>query len=132
MVMQGKIEWRDPVREPDTGTVSAGLRYLVEKSGKAVKEISDETHIPAQTIYSMMQRNSDRADVSLLKKLADYFDVDITIFCGLSRYDPPKKLEEREQQLLTIYDSLTDSAKARVDEYISDVAGNPKNRRASR
>lgn len=123
---QERIDWNDPARE--TGTVSAGLRYLIETSGKTVKEISKETHISAQTMYSMMQRNSDRADLSLLKKLADYFDVDLTIFCGIDQYDPPRKLEEREQTLLATYNSLTDAAKARVDEYISDVAGNPKNR----
>lgn len=132
MVTQGKIEWKDPVLEPDNGTVSAGLRYLVQSSGKTVKEIADGVHVSANSIYTIMHRNSNKADILVLKRLADYFDVDITIFCGVGRYDPPKKLDEQEQLLLTTYNSLTDAAKARIDEYISDVAGNPKNRRGSR
>lgn len=108
--------------------VSDTLRYLIERSGKTVQQIAEETGISVGTLYSINSRTSSRADVRILKALADYFEEDISIFCGLDEYNPPKKLTEREQALLNRYNSLTDVAKDKIDGYIIDVAENPKNR----
>lgn len=108
--------------------VSDTLRYLIERSCKTVQQIAEETGISVGTLYSINSRTSSRADVRILKALADYFGEDISIFCGLDEYNPPKKLTDRERTLLNRYNSLTDVAKDKIDGYIIDVAENPKNR----
>lgn len=113
-------------REDETAIATA-LRYLVKNSGMEAKKIADDCKISLNTLYAMMHRNATKANLATLKKLADYFHVDLEIFCGLEAYQKTR-ISERETELLTMYQILTDDAKARVDAYIKDVAGNPNNR----
>lgn len=108
--------------------VSDTLRYLLEKYGKTVREISDETGIPYQTLHSMTKR-ARGANIRTLKILADYFDEDISIFCGYKTYTPSLRLSSEEKELVTLYRMLTDRAKTRVEENLRDMIGNPRNLR---
>ena len=108
--------------------VSDTLRYLMEKSGKTVREVSDETGIPYQTLHSMTKR-ARGANIRTLKLLADYFDEDISIFCGYRTYTPSLRLSPEERELIVLYRLLTDRAKIRIEENLHDMIENPKNLR---
>lgn len=111
-------------------TISDVLRFLIKNSEKDVKTISSETGISANTIYSICSRNSYRADIRVLKQMADYFNVGLDIWLGAHNYVPTPTLTKKELDLVSTYQSLTDAAKERVEDYLSDVAGNAKNRKA--
>ena len=117
----------------DAGTkdscVSDAFRYLLREHPIQIRELAKATGISENTLYTINGRNSDRANMSVLKKLADYFQVSVDIFCGYKSYKPPKRLSEDESNLLEIYEGLTETAKKRVTELIMDVYENPKNRR---
>lgn len=128
-----KVQLEAPEKELDPASsesLSDVFRYLVNRSGKQITTISEESGITLSTLYSLYGRNSRKSDIRILKRLADYFGEDLSIFCGLATYEPPKHLTDREQLLLDRYNSLTDTAKTRIDEYLADVVDNPKNLKA--
>lgn len=111
----------------DNDTISDVFRYLVKNSGKEVLQIANETKLSATTLYALHSRKSTHANIRMLKVLADYFGEDLSIFCGLRQYHPPRKLSAEQERLLAEYDTLTDDAKAMVLGHISRIRANPEN-----
>ena len=111
----------------DNSTISDVLRHLVKQSGKDILTISEETKIPSQTLYTLHSRKSKRANIKTLKILADYFGVDITIFCGLDQYVPPRKLSASENTLLEKFGTLSIEAQAQLLDYIDFLRMKPEN-----
>lgn len=107
-------------------TVSGVFRYLVERSGKSIPQIHDDTKIPETTLYSLYNRVSRKADMKMLRVLADYFGEDLDIFCGLGSYHK-KRLSPEEDMLLQQYGTLTDEAKLQVMGLIMRLRSDPKN-----
>lgn len=111
----------------DTDTISDVFRYLVKRSGKEVTQIASETRLSATTLYALHSRRSTHANIRMLKVLADYFGEDLTIFCGLRQYHPPRQLTADQERLLSEYDTLTEDAKTMVMGQISRLRANPEN-----
>lgn len=114
--------------EERSACVSEAFRYLKKRKNVTVREIARETGVPETTLYSINGRACDRANMALLKTLADYFQTDVSIFCGLRDYTPPLRLTGQQKELLALFGELTDDAKRRVLENIGDIHANPKNR----
>lgn len=110
----------------DDDTVSGVFRYLLDRSGRTIPEISIETKIPEKTLYSLSIRTSRKADMKMLRTLADYFGEDLDIFCGLDHYQK-KRLSGEEDMLLQQYNTLTDDAKLQVMGLIMRLRSNPEN-----
>ena len=108
-------------------TISDVFRYLVKRSGKQVLEIAQETKLPTDTLYALHNRKSKRADIRNLRILAEYFGEDLSIFCGLKTYHPPRKLTAEEERLINEYGTLTDDAKLQVLGLLSRLRSNPEN-----
>lgn len=114
-------------RVPYQETISDVFRALVERSGKTPMQISEETKIPLQTIYSLYNRQSKMANIQNLKILADYFGEELSVFCGLKNYHPVRKLTSEQERVLYQYDTLTDDAKLQVLGLLSRLHADPKN-----
>jgi len=108
-------------------SISEVFRYLVKDSGDTLAKISRETKIPLQTLYSLHDRVSRVANIRNLKKLADYFNVDLSIFCGLRSYSPPPKLTPEQQMLVDDYSRLSPDAQLMVLGYVKRLCANPEN-----
>lgn len=108
-------------------TISDVFRALVERSGKTPIQISQETKIPLQSIYSLYNRQSRRANIQNLKILADYFGEELSVFCGLKNYHPIRKLTPEQEQILYQYDTLTDDAKLQVLGLLNRLHRDPEN-----
>lgn len=101
----------------DTGnkeTISTVFDYLLAQSGDKISDVADRIGVSSNTLYTIRSRRSERADIKLLKKIADYFGVDLTIFCGLSDYEPPIKLAEDEAELVKQFRHFSESDKKRI------------------
>lgn len=114
--------------EERSACVSEAFRYLKKRKNVTVRDIAKAIGVPESTLYSINGRACDRANMTLLKNLADYFQTDVSIFCGLKNYKPPVRLTSQQQDLLTQFGELTDDAKRRVLENLDDIYSNPKNR----
>lgn len=114
--------------EERNACVSEAFRYLKKRNNVTVRDIAKAIGVPESTLYSINGRACDRANMTLLKSLADYFQTDVSIFCGLKHYKPPVRLTAQQKELLTRFGALTDDAKRRVLENLNDIYSNPKNR----
>ncbi len=110
----------------DDDTVSGVFRYLIDRSGRTITQISADTKIPEKTLYSLSIRTSKKADMKMLRTLADYFGEDLDIFCGLEHYQK-KSLSHEEEMLLQQYNTLTDDAKLQVMGLVMRLRSNPEN-----
>ena len=116
--------------QSENGQISDLIDYLMERNNMTVTDLAAACDIPRGTLYSILQRrNSSKADLHTLKKVADYFGEDINIFLGLNGYERPIKLTPVEKKLIKTYRKLTDAAQGRIDGALEDAAGNPKNLR---
>ena len=113
--------------EERSACVSEAFRYLKKRKNVTVRDIAKAIGVPESTLYSINGRACDRANMALLKSLADYFQTDVSIFCGLKSYKPPVRLTPQQEELLSRFEALTDNAKRRVLENLDDIYSNPKN-----
>lgn len=109
--------------------VSEAFRFLLRNRGVTVKKVAEDTGISENTLYGIKGRNYNRANMHLLRRLADYFGEDISIFCGLDEYERPQRLQGQEHKLLESFRSLNKTGQERVESFISDIMMNPANLR---
>lgn len=110
----------------DDETVSGVFRALVEQSGETIPEIHEATKIPEPTLYSLYNRNSRKADMKMLRVLAEHFGEDLEIFCGMSSYQK-KSLSREDEMLLQQIGTLTESARLQVMGLVMKLRSDPKN-----
>jgi len=108
-------------------TVSDVFRYLVSRSGQSVVQIAEATGIPLNTLYSLHIRDSRKADMKVLKTLANYFGEGVEIFCGTADYAAKQRISPDQMMLLNEYETLTDDAKNQVLGTIMRLKMNPEN-----
>lgn len=87
-------------------SISEVLQRLIDQHGCQVKDVADATGINKDALYSILRRQASRADMGMLKTLADYFDEDLDVFCGRPDYVKKPRLSQPELELLSDYRSL--------------------------
>ena len=112
----------------EQASVAKTLSTLLEQKKLSVAELSERTGIPRTTLYSMSKKSTNQVDLGHLKRLADFFGENISIFCGLEDYEPPIRLSDEERLVLTIYRSLNAAGKKRLADYADELGGNPNMR----
>lgn len=60
------------------------IESLLQRENMKVCELAKKTGISSSSIYSMIARDSQKADLSALSKIARTFCVDISYFCDES------------------------------------------------
>ena len=113
----------------EQASVAKTLSALLEQKKLSVAELSERTGIPRTTLYSMSKKSTNQVDLGHLKRLADFFGENISIFCGLEDYEPPLRLSDEERLVLTIYRSRNAAGKKRLSDYAEELGGNPNMRR---
>ena len=109
----------------EKNAVAKTFNYLLEESKMTVSELSQATGIPPTTLYSMAKKQTNQADLGLLKTLSEYFHKDVSIFFGVDDYKEPIELTDKEKVILTIFRSLNQKGQSRLSEYASDLGNNP-------
>lgn len=107
--------------------VSEAFRFLLRARDVTVKKVAEDTGISENTLYGIKGRNYNRANMHLLRRLADYFGEDISIFCGLDEYEKPQRLQGQEQEILEFFRKMNAVAKKRAYDMLSDMSSIPAN-----
>lgn len=58
------------------------LKQILDERGMTVTRFSKEAGIPAQTVYALINRDSNKADMDILMKLLTALDMDFFTFMG--------------------------------------------------
>lgn len=106
----------------DQESVSTVLEYLFRRSGEKISDAAPKMGVNANTLYSLSRRCSTKADLRTLKKIADYFGEDLSIFCGLKTYAPPARLSPEEAALIGKYRTLSEEQRDMAEKMISAMA----------
>ena len=67
-----------------TDGISRKIRFLMDKSGLNVHELSTKIEIPQPTLHRLINGDTENPKVTLLCKIADFFNVDIEYFLNES------------------------------------------------
>lgn len=103
-------------------SISTVFEYLLKRSGMTVTDLASKIDVSRNTLYSLCNRCSTRADLNTLKKIADYFQEDISIFCGLKMYRPAVKLNQDEEALLKDFRALSGQYPKMAMKIVSSMA----------
>ena len=72
--------------------IGSKLEKLLKERNTNVNELSQKLNIAPTTIYSMIRRDSKKADIEVLFKLAKELGVDAEYFCNsdedIEKYEP--------------------------------------------
>ena len=115
----------DALKTGEEAAVARALKILMDRKELSVPELSDRTKIPKTTLYSMLKKQTNQADLDILKKLSDFFGEDVSIFCGIENYKPPLKLTKDESVLLAGFRGLNQNGQESLMSYLTVLAGNP-------
>ena len=110
--------------------IARAIAYLLRRDRMNVNRLSALTAIPASTLYAMLKKNTNEADIGNLKKIADVFGENVSIFCSLDEYVHPVELLPDEARILAYYRSMNRAGQLRLSEYAAEVGENPKYRAA--
>ena len=63
------------------------LKHILDERGLTVTQFSKEAGVPAQTLYALINRDSNKADMDILIKLLAALDMDFFTFMGVEAPD---------------------------------------------
>ena len=63
--------------------IGSRLKQILEERGMTVSQLSRESGVPAQTLYAMINRDSNKADMDIMAKMLLALDMDLMEFLGL-------------------------------------------------
>lgn len=95
------------MKEVNSMGIGAKLDSLLKLKGSNPSELAQKVNVPAQTIYSMIKRDSKKADIEVLIKISKELGVEPEYFCDDSipikepTYEDTKKLIARNGKKMT-------------------------------
>ncbi len=63
--------------------IGSRLKQILAERGMTVSQLSRESEVPAQTLYAMINRDSNKADMDIMAKMLMALDMDLMEFLGL-------------------------------------------------
>lgn len=116
-----EAQTRNEPKTLEASEIAKGLRYLMDRDGLNVYQMAPKVGVPATTIYSILHKSSMQADITVLAKLAAFFNEDIRIFLGVDQYEKPIHLSNEERLLLTMYRRVNAEGRKKIMDYAGDI-----------
>lgn len=75
--------------------IGSRLKQILEERKLNVSELSREAGVPAQTLYAMIKRDSNKADMDIMVKILEALDMDLLEFMGM---EPRKRKTSTKEE----------------------------------
>lgn len=62
--------------------IGSRLKEILEERSMNVSQLSREAEVPAQTLYAMIKRDSNKADMDIMARILEALDMDLLEFLG--------------------------------------------------
>ena len=62
--------------------IGSRLKQVLEERGISANRLAHEAGVPAQTLYAMIKRDSNKADMDIMARLLRALDMELTEFMG--------------------------------------------------
>lgn len=72
------------------------LKQILDERDLTVTRFSKEAGVPAQTIYALINRDSNKADMDILRKLLTALDMDFFTLMGYETSSVPEHVTQKD------------------------------------
>lgn len=102
------------------------LNELIKKNGTNVNELAEKIDASPQTLYSIIKRDNMKADLDILYRICEEFEVDINVFYeeyrkGRAQISGSSSLSEEQKKLLEKFDQLNEEGQERLMHSLDDL-----------
>lgn len=103
--------------------IGAKLVYLLKKRNSNPNELAAKVGVSPQTIYSMIKRDSKKADIEVLIKISKELGVDPEFFCDFSDFEETNNelFENVEKIVARNSNNMTSEQRIRLIQLLSDI-----------
>lgn len=75
--------------------IGSRLKQILDERGMNVSQLAREAEVPAQTLYAMIKRDSNKADMDIMARILEALDMDLLEFLQL---EPRKRKTAAEKK----------------------------------
>lgn len=103
------------------------LSDVLKERNTTVTDLARNINVAPTTIYSIIERDNMKIDISVLIKICKSLDVDIEMF--YKDYLDNNDSDKTESEIMFKYDQLNDDGKAKLNERLDELLELPKYRK---
>lgn len=103
------------------------LSDVLKERNTTVTDLARNINVAPTTIYSIIERDNMKIDISVLIKICKSLDVDIEMF--YKDYLDNNDSDKTESEIMFKYNQLNDDGKAKLNERLDDLLELPKYRK---
>ena len=103
------------------------LSDLLKERNTTFTDLSRNINVAPTTIYSIIERDNMKIDISVLIKICKSLDVNIEMF--YKDYLDNNDSDKTESEIMFKYDQLNDDGKAKLNERLDELLELPKYRK---
>ena len=97
--------------------IAENIKDFIDSRGYLRKFVAHSINESPSVLSHLLNRNKD-IPISVIVKLADFFQVSIDELIGRHEFSKPKELTEKQKRLLEAYDKLSDESKQLLEQII--------------
>lgn len=105
--------------------IGSKLKAIMDSRGLKASELSELTHLPAQTIYSLISRDSNKVSIDALITICKALNLSVEDFytCNLTKSsekhsDGTVLLSDHEKEVITAYRSAEKALQDGIDRML--------------
>ena len=103
------------------------LSDVLKERNTTVTDLARNINVAPTTIYSIIERDNMKIDISVLIKICKSLDVNIEMFYKV--YLDNNDSDKTESEIMFKYDQLNDDGKAKLNERLDELLELPKYRK---
>ncbi|MEE0186112.1 MAG: hypothetical protein BHW39_03230 [Firmicutes bacterium CAG:552_39_19] len=103
------------------------LSDVLKERNTTVTDLARNINVAPTTIYSIIERDNMKIDISVLIKICKSLDVNIEMF--YKDYLDNNDSDKTESEIMFKYDQLNDDGKAKLNERLDELLELPKYRK---
>ena len=103
------------------------LYDVLKERNTTVTDLARNINVAPTTIYSIIERDNMKIDISVLIKICKSLDVNIEMF--YKDYLDNNDSDKTESEIMFKYDQLNDDGKAKLNERLDELLELPKYRK---
>lgn len=115
-----------------TMNIGSRLKQILEEQGMTVSQLSREAEVSAQTIYAMIKRDSNKADMDIMARILEALDMDLMEFLQLEprkkKKASAKKTGEKQTEKKASVKEVEETSVQEEKEIVEEVVERPRRR----
>lgn len=108
--------------------VGLRLKEILRDRGITIKELAERANVPANTLYSITRRDSERVDSVVLTRVANALNVDVCALALHPMESNPQHATSTTQECMLYFTQLNATGRRKALGYLRDLNDLPKYR----